>query len=139
MKAQPVVEEVGLPKRAKLWNRGDKQWGPFYVSGYGKELIIKPGEFVEMSRRAAIEARGMYMGKDVEVSLDIELLPEKGFDEPMPTEEQKAAQELYTCPWCKNRFSDADDLKIHMKKHSGGAAMHKKAVKDGPDTSTSTD
>jgi hypothetical protein len=126
--------EKGLPKTVRLWNRSKLAWSQ---KVNGEPLTIPAGEFKVMSRRVAVEARGMYLGKDVPVMLEIEAIPDGGFDEPVQDANPQAAKS-YPCVYCDEEFSTKEAAKEHMKSHRGGAAMHKKAVKDGSDTESSS-
>ena len=127
---------VTIPKRAKLWNRGAKDFKHMVM---GREVFIPADGFIECSRREAISIRGHCTGKDEPVSLVVELIENGSTPEhevyidhrtgqQFPTKESllihlgidpkevAAAQNatVYKCPCCSFTSTDADVAKKHM-------------------------
>lgn len=130
-----MAASVTIPKRAKLWNRGEKDYKQMVM---GREVFIPKGGYIECSRSEAIAIRGHCTGRTEPVTLVIELLAndkpenEKWIDhrtgqqfptresllkhlgiDPKEVDDAKNAT-VYPCPGCDEKFSSADAAKKHM-------------------------
>lgn len=112
--ATETTVEHGPAKRVWLYNDGADV---FHQEVHGTEINLEPGQRIEVARRTAVEAKGMYLGRNVKVSLRWEPIPEKGFEEEAPV---GAAAKVYACPNCDFECTVKEDLKEHMQSHKRG-------------------
>jgi uncharacterized C2H2 Zn-finger protein len=100
----------GLVSRVKLWNRGDKVYNQ---EVNGDRYVIEPGQYMEMSRRTAINVRGKYCGRGVAVCLVIEPIMESGRDK----EKVDVAEpvKIVVCPKCDKEFKSKTEYKDHYE------------------------
>jgi len=107
MKDMNVEQEKGLPRVARLYNRGSKTYDQV-VSG--DRIVIEPGEFKEFPRRTAVQIMGKHCGKFTEVSLEKVPVMEKGFETDTPEAIDSSKERVYVCPKCNSEYANKDDV-----------------------------
>lgn len=129
------TDTMRIPKRAKVWNRGDRD---FKHIVRGKEVFIPQGGYIECARSEAMTIKGHCTGKHEPVTLVVELIDAGGPQNEVfidhrtgtqyptkdallralgvdPKEVDKARNAMvYSCPACDQTFEDADEAKKHM-------------------------
>jgi hypothetical protein len=108
--------ESGLPKRVRVWNRGEKK---FDYEVMGERYTIEPGKSIELPRRTAVAVRGFYPGKGIEVKLDIEPIAGDNETSIVPLANDKEKVVVYSCFKCDAEFPKKEELLAHVKKEHG--------------------